>query len=268
MKKRIIGAASLVLLLASSNLFADVLKNDRFNLRLGGFFVTNTEATISFVSPALAGISINTTRDLSMNDTTNVFRLDGYYRFTEQSSIDFSYYRVNRDGSTVLDTEIHWGGNIYPINANLDSSLNTDTYKIAYVWSFHHDEKVELGLSAGLHITSFNVKLKGTLNDITIHNDSNSATAPLPVVGFKLNYNITPKLIWMNKLELFYIKIDSFKGNFSDFMTALEYRAFDNIGFGVGLNSINSDLELEEGDGLLSLDTTNLGALAYASIYF
>ncbi|MDF1880257.1 hypothetical protein JHD50_02885 [Sulfurimonas sp. MAG313] len=74
----------------------------------------------------------------------------------------------------------------------MKSNFNLDITQIIYTYSFHHTKKVELGVSAGLHITAVDFALspilEGTSTDIKF-----KLAPPLPVIGGRLNYHITPK---------------------------------------------------------------------------
>ena len=257
----------------SSTAFAERedVKYDKFNLRLGTYFIGNTETELRYDTDKLLGTTLNSSRDLGMNDSLQTFRVDGYYRFNKQHSVDFAWYHIGRNGGRIIDHEVDWGDITY-VSGRLDSEYYTDIYKVSYGWSFHHDEKVELALLAGLHITEIELSLKGQVDTggglIAGKSTSTSITAPLPVVGFKLNYNITPRWLWSNKLELFHMSFDVYDGSFVDIASTIEYRPFKNVGFGTGFNGSALTLEKEDGDNRLSANGNIGGWLAYMSLYF
>jgi len=263
----------LVLLLVgiSSPAFAvdDLIKGDRFNVRVGTYSIVNNETTIALESETLLGVSLSTSRDLGMDDRIKTPFVDGYFRFNPYHSLQYSWYRNSRKGDTVVNEEFEWGGETYPIDAELESEFTTNIYKLSYLFSFHHDKKVELGLLAGLHITGVKVAVKGTLNGDVVADEGTSFTAPLPVLGFKMSYDIIPhKLIWFNKVELFYINYDNYEGSLSDISSNIEWRFSKFVGIGAAMKGTRLNLEAQEGRKLARLENVDSGFSAYFSFYF
>jgi len=258
----------MVLWLVCGALQAGEADPERLKIDLGVYFITNTSTTLSYVSPASVGVTVNTERDLGMESSLTVFRLNGLYRFNETSALDFGYYAFDRSGEIVLDEELDWGDSTYPVNANLKSRMDRDIFKLSYLWSFHHDDKVELGLSAGLHVSQIRVELDGSLGGSPVASDNTEVTAPLPVVGFILNYRITPDLSWVNKVELFYLKYGDTTGSFTDLRTALEYRFTETLGAGFGVASSRFKVDTDKGDNTFYLDDQLLGLNAYLTLRF
>ncbi|MET0066686.1 MAG: hypothetical protein ABW076_10130 [Candidatus Thiodiazotropha sp.] len=257
------------LLLWHGTAFGQTPETESLKVDLGIYFILNTSTALSYVSSKAVGVTIDSERDLDWQTSLNVFRLDGKYRFTPSHSVDFSYYGFDRDGEVVLDQELTWGDQVYPINANLDTRMSRETYRGSYNWSFHHDEKVELGLSLGLHVTQFSVDLEGTYNGAVVASNSNKLTAPLPVLGFVLNYAITPALTWSNQFELFYLSMSDSTGSLTDLKSALEY-SFDKR-WGAGLAVVSNRLKAEHTDSqdrTLYLDDHALGLNAYVTLRF
>ncbi len=77
--------------------------------------------------------------------------------FDQASSLHFDCYAFGRDGDIILGKELTWGDGVYPVKANLKSSMVQDIFKFSCLWSFHRDEKVELEISAGLHTMRLSV---------------------------------------------------------------------------------------------------------------
>jgi len=92
-----------VLLLWGGALQAGVADPERLKIDLGIHFITNTATTPSYVSPASVGVTVNTERDLDMEYSLNVFRLNGRYRFNDTTALDFGYYAFDRNGETALE---------------------------------------------------------------------------------------------------------------------------------------------------------------------
>ncbi len=264
----------IVFLLAgiSSQLFAEenVIKGDKFNIRVGNYSILNDETTIGLLSDKIVGVSLSTTRDLGMAGRNNTVFIHGYYRFNPDHAVQYSWYRNNRKGETVLDKEFEWNGETYPVQANLKSEYDTSIYKASYQFSFHHDPKVELSLLAGLHITGIRLALEGTFQGDVVADEATSFTAPLPVVGFRMGYDIIPnKLVWTNQVEFFYLNFTDFQGSLTDFSTDIEWRFSKHVGVGAAIRSTRMALDAKvNGNNAINFLDSNSGITAYLSIYF
>lgn len=254
----------------ATSLQAEEALPDTFQLRLGGYLVAD-EATDVKVSKNGVGATINVQDTFNMDTTTQVLRLDGYYRFTPAHRVEFSWYSIHNDGST--NESFQWGDENITANGYLDTKFDTDIYKINYVYSFYHNEKVELGLSAGLHITTLDVGFDGSYNvDGNLSDaagESENVTAPLPVVGFRLGYNILPQLSVKYSVDYFFITYDETTGGYVDTLLTVDWRVTRHFGLGVGANSTRLRLESDlEDDKELNVQHDVFGGLVYATMNF
>ena len=247
----------------------DLIKGDRFNVRVGAYSIVNNETSIALETETVLGVSLNSSRDLGMDDHVSTPFIDGYFRFNPYHALQYSWYRNSREGTSVVNETFEWGGEEYTVDANLESELTTNIFKLSYLFSFHHEEKVELGLLAGLHITGVKFAIKGTLQGDVIADEGTDFTAPLPVVGFKMNYDIIPgKLFWMNKVELFYINYDDYEGSLSDIATNIEWRFSKFVGIGAAMKGTRLNLRAQDGKRVASLENVDSGFTGYLSFYF
>lgn len=262
----------LSLLLLSSLASAEV--TDKWKINAGAMFVTNFETEMRLTPNNLpVSVQINTKEQLGMKSETGVLRLDGYYRFTDTHSIDFSYFAVRSDGSKTINKDLEWDGDTISSGATLTSHFNMNVYKINYVYSFYHNDKVELALSAGLHITSIDAGIgaSGTITDkngVTYTTDSYSsaasATAPLPVVGFKGEYTVIDKRLFVTyKADYFVLNYETFKGTLTSTALNVEYRFIEHVGVGIGYNANKISLQTKDGNAELDITNNLSGVQAY-----
>lgn len=240
---------------------------DKFAIKLGAFIANSMDTDIS-VNPfgGIIGTNINFSRDLGGEDDKQVPRLTGYYRFNEAHRIDYGYYKIDRDGITTLGVDIRVGDVVFPLSSTVITELNAAVYKVGYTYSFYHNEKVELGISAGLHVKEYSYSL--VTDDGTLQKRS-SFTAPLPIFGFLMNYNITPAWSTFVKSELFFVEIgDRYKGSLVDLSFGTEYRLFENVGLGVSISRLGLNAEIDEPNYRGSISDVYKGFTVYAGVYF
>lgn len=247
---------------------------DKFNISLGAYSVFRTDATISLTEPGLgAGISISPEDTLGIDSEQTVLRLTGYYRFTKEHALSYSWYRITSRGNKKLEKDIEWldeNGDLItiPVGAKVDSSLDYNIFKVGYLWSFYHSDKVEMAVGGGLHITSIGFGLNSDSTSSGAEVQDISLTVPLPVVSFAINYAVTPKFSWMIKGEVFALKFEDWNGIYTDMTLAMEYRTFKNIGLGIGLGSNSLKVTEDTSDHKFTFNNQITGVLIYAAAYF
>ena len=241
---------------------------DTFTIRAGGYLLSDNETTVSATTPYLVGAKINLEDDLGMDTKAKVFRLDGHYRFTDAHKVEFAYYSINTSGSKTISEDLNFDGVTYKAGASISSFLDVDIYKVNYSYSFYHNEKVELSIGAGLHIMDISTGLSG---NATVDGSAESfvaenvdVLAPLPVIGFDLDYAVTPRFHVRGSVDYFGISVDQYSGSLTDVLISADYQAFDNFGLGAGLNVTSLDAEVDD-DTKYELDQRVTGVLVYLS---
>jgi hypothetical protein len=180
---------------------------------------------------------------------THSWRIDSLYRFNPRHSLGFSYYHVGRDGERTLLQDITIDNITYKAGAQVLSEIGISLYRLLYNYSFYHKDKVELGISGGLYVADINIALHGTLTcsggpsctpgPVAAGGSSNTLAAPLPNLGFLLNYDITPRLQTQFRLDWFYIDVPKFQGSMTDVYLGLEYRLFKHFALGTAFDRFN-----------------------------
>ncbi len=244
---------------------------DDLELRLGGYLLADQSTDVK-VSKNGLGATINLQDLFEMKATTQVFRLDGYYRFTPTQGVEFSWYSINNSSQSEDKIDFQWGDKNISASGALNTYFNTDIYKVNYLYSFYHTEKVELSLGVGLHITALEVGFNGnyTTNG-TADNSGEDAqvTAPLPVVGFRLNYHILPELKVKYAVDYFFIAFDGSSGGLTDSLLSVDYRVTRHFGLGVGFNSTRMRLETDLDDDVqLNVQHDVAGGLVYGTFNY
>ena len=247
---------------------------DKFRFAFGGYALARFDSTISLTEPNLgAGITISPQDTLGLDIENQVLRIDGHYRFNKKHALTYSWYSISSEGNKSIEEEIEWvdpDGNpvTIPIGAQVVSNLDYDIFKVGYLWSFYHSDKVELGAGAGLHITRLGLALQASATSGSISTENVDTTVPLPVFSLVLKYNVTPKFHWYLKAEAFALKFDKWAGSYRDTTLGMEYRAWKNVALGAGLSSNALEIEEEDPKAELAFTNTISGGLIYVATYF
>ena len=247
---------------------------DRFRIALGAFSVLRYDSIMSLSDPDLgAGISITPEDTLGLQTEQSVLRLDGYYRFNKVHGLTYSWYKISSDGNKTIEEEFDWidenGDPItIPVGAKANTSLNYDIFKLGYLWSFHHTNKVEMSAGAGLHMTRIAINLQTDTTSTGAEAKDVDTTLPLPVISFSIIYHVTPKFAWHFKQEFFALQFDKWDGNYTDSTFGIEYRAFEKVGLGIALSSNSLKLTEKENDYKFNYDNRITGIMINAAAYF
>jgi hypothetical protein len=239
---------------------------DRFALNLGGYHLWDTDTEFSARRGAILGTSINFERDLDGQRPDTAARVSGYYRFNPHHRIDFGWYRVDREGGRTLSRELRFGDVTFPIELGITAGIDTEILKLAYSWSFHHTDQVELALSVGLNHTSYDFSIRNPRRTLA---ESKSLQEPLPVLGFRMDYRINPRWHVLLNIDSFYVALtDDLRGSLDDLQIALEYRPFRNVSFGIGATRLALDVRVEESDFRGSVTDLLRGGQLYLGLRF
>ena len=279
-KKKVLG---ILLLCAVSNiaLFAQGSRTkvekdslqyqwDRFSVSIGGF-LTTISSDLSLIGEEMGlGLSVNLEKALGLSSSTFVLRGESEYNFgsRKRSHIHFGYFYLLRNSVKTLENEIEFGDEVYPIGTDVSSRMDLHIIRTMYDYSIYRDSRVTLGLSGGLYILPMSYSIG--VDDVI--DEADAFVLPLPVIGFRSAFFVTPKFIIKQSWELLYVKIPNFQGDISDFNVWLEYRPFNHLGIGLGLNkfrfsmSATEDWKAREFAGTYKTGFT--GLLFYGMYYF
>lgn len=249
-------------------------KDGYLKISLGGYLVDRFDTTMSLTDESAGlGVAIDPAKTLDLETEQSVFRLEGVYQFNDVHAFTFSWYRISSEGEVSLKEEIDWidenGEPItIPVGAEVNTTLDYDIYKVGYLWSYYHTDKVELTAGAGLHVTKINIDLVSDVTSSGISAKAVDTSIPLPVVSVGLSYNITPNLFWFFNAEAFALAFDEWDGVYTDTKLGIEYTPFSMVGFGLGVGTNSLLVNEETRDYRLKFENRITGLMLYVSGYF
>lgn len=248
--------------------------DDRFKISLGGYAVSGHDSVMS-LSDKGAGIGVSIVPEdiLGLTTEQTVSQLDGYYRFSREHALTYSWYSINSTGYKSLEKDIDWlDNNGDPITITfgtyVTTSLEYDIFKVGYLWSFYHTDKVELAAGAGLHITRVLIGVNAETTSSGVSAQNVETTIPLPVVAFGLTYHVSPKWMWYTKSEFFRLSFDNWYGVYTDNRVGTEYRVYRDIGIGAAYGTNALKLIEDTSNHRFVYDNRITGLLVYVAGYF
>ncbi len=247
---------------------------DRIFVSLGGLNAPNIQSQLR-IDPKDIGIGtiIDLEDDLKLEKSVSVLRLDGYFRLSNAHRLEWTYFDLNRAGSTTLvDRDVQIGDVTFPLQYRVDSRWDFRVFKVSYAYSFINTAKYEFYLGGGLNVRDISVGFTGvgTLagsSDTRVFDDS--GRLPLPTLTAGMRYSLTDKLSLRFRIESFFIEINNTSGRWQDSYALLDYRISDKFGIGGGLNffDITVDGDLRD-DYRAQAQSSYTGLLLYVFARF
>jgi hypothetical protein len=239
---------------------------EKFNLNLG-VFISTVDSSIGIGGNNI-GIDIDLEDATGLDSSISAFRVDASWRFTDnrRHRFDLSWFDLNRDATRVLTKEIEIGGSVFPVGGTLTSTLDMSIFKGAYSYSFFQDDRFDLAASVGLFVVP--IKYAFSSSGVTQLAEGDSVTAPLPTIGLRGDFAITPKLFFKTNLDFFYLEFDNYEGSVVDVKIALEYNLFKNVGFGLGYEHFEVDVEAENSTSVPGVDFNGNILVNYSGVQF
>jgi hypothetical protein len=218
---------------------------EKFSVSLGAF-LSNTTSGVRVGSGM--GLDINLEDLLGMEDKTTVARAEAFWRFTpnRKHRLDASWFALRRSANRKVGEDFDIkdrNGNTVTINAGSDvsSHFNLDIIETAYSYSFIQDDRLDLAVSGGVYIMPIDFGLTAT--GASNADETMKFTAPLPVVGLRMDVALTPKWYLRTGSQFFYIQYQNFTGSLTQLRAAVEYLPFKHFGVGLGLDTMRFNME-------------------------
>ncbi len=247
------------------------LLNDAFKVSAGTFGI-NSQPTVQLRGEVNTGDRVNFNEEIGGGDSFRG-RVDLQWRFAERHKVYFAAFGLNRSNTRVLDRDIEWGDQVYPIDATVRFSSDFWVLQAVYDYSFLRRENYELGASIGVHWTSLSasIRLKADVNGNPVTNNQNesaSVDVPLPVLGVRGLWKL-PYDFWLEgSAQYFALSIDEYDGNLQDYRVFLTWQPRKWVGLGVGYERFTVDVDVNKSNFDGSLDWTYDGPMIFYSVSF
>lgn len=239
---------------------------DKYMLRFGAYIVDDSNTQFALSGDLGLGAVIDYQKDLGGEKSDTIPRIDAYYRFNPRHRIDFTAFSIDREGIRTLAIDVVINDESFSANETLYSDIGYTLYKLGYAYSFYHSPKVELSVTAGLNITSYDLKFK---TDDGTKLESAGFTAPLPMFGLRMGYAITPKWSVSYLTESFFIEYeDVIRGSLLNYELTTEYKLFKHFAIGAGLVRMGTSVEVDDNDYRGKVSDSYRGYTVFGTLYF
>jgi hypothetical protein len=229
---------------------AQALLNSSFAFNLGGF-IYNTDISASLNGRSVNNPNVNFDETFGKDSDSQRIRLDGLWRITPAHHLRFEYFDNKTTRNRVLDKSIAWGDNTYNAGVDVQAVNQTKIAKFSYEYAFMHTPTYEVAGSVGVHYTDISLQLSGlaTVTDAngnvsqgTFATKTGSAPLPLPLIGIRGAWAVSPKWLIGAHAQALKVKIEGYDGNWSDLGVSATWMYDRNFGLGLGYNRFGSSV--------------------------
>jgi hypothetical protein len=138
---------------------------------------------------------------------------------------------------------------IFPVNAEIGARWDTRVIKVDYRYSAFKGDRFDIGAALGLFVLRVDTGLGATEEGDALVSDSNK-TAPLPMIGLDVEYEIADRWIVKGMGQYFGLTLDdTLDGNWYEIRAAVEWVPLQNFGVGVGYNFTKVDIAVALDEG-------------------
>lgn len=196
------------------------------------------------------GTDINLESDLNLRDRKALPAFLAGARLWDRVTIIGEYYALDRNGSAQVSRDITFDDVVYRAGAQVDSSFESNIYRLAVGYSFVRQENLELGAAIGLHATDFEATLsgEGQIGNAAIQTQrrKRDLIAPMPTVGLYGGYAITPRLTVAGRVDYMSLSAGSYDGSVINTEARASYRIWENVGVGAMYRYVSYDFDVEK----------------------
>jgi len=233
---------------------------------LFGTFITDRATSARLDSNAQdPGTDVDFESDLGLESSMSVARFGGYFWFKPRHRFDFSVFDLSRDATRQISETIEFGDDVYQINTVVTTNNDLTIGKLDYTFAVFNRDRGYLGLTGGLYVSSTKISLSAPSVGSS---ESESLTAPLPVIGLRGDYEITDRITLHGATQFFHIDTGEVDGRLVDFYIGADYTFGRRIALGLAYNDVSMGISSEDEGFNGSLDWGYDGVLLYLKVDF
>ena len=217
---------------------------DKFNFKVEGSWV-GLKTEIRLDSELLGeGTTLSFEDDLNLDSGQGIPTLAFEWQIAKKHKLAVRWQDITRDSSAQALTEIQWGDEIIPINADITLGFDITQGFVDYAYYPWVKDRWAAGFGIGLRIMDIQATLSYQDEENEIEGSSDvKGTAPLPYLYFEYRRLFSENWRFITGLGWLYIEIDDVKGGQWIGRAGIEYLAGKRWAFGAAFNLSNIDVD-------------------------
>jgi hypothetical protein len=217
---------------------------DKFNFKLAGSWVGLT-TEIRLDSEILGrGTTLSFEDDLNLDSGTTIPTLSFEWQIARKHKLGVRWQDISRDSSAQALTEIQWGDEIIPVNADITLGFDITQAFIDYAYYPWVKDRWAAGFGFGLRWMDIQATLAFQDEENEIEGSTDvKGTAPLPYLYFEYRRLFSDNWRFITGLGWLYIEIDDIKGGQWIGRVGIEYLAGKRWSFGAAINIAQASVD-------------------------
>jgi len=206
---------------------------DRFNFKFEAS-VVGLKTAVRLDSETLGkGTTLTFEDDLGLSNQELVPSLSFEWQLGRRHRLAARWQDIDRSSSAQALTEIHWGDEIIPIEANVGVAFDITTYAVDYTYYPWIKERWAGGFGVGFRMLDVVTVL--VVEEIELEQDLR-ASAPLPYINFEYRRRLSDR--WRMKAGIGWLDVTIGEVSGSQYIGRLgfEYQTRKRWGFGAAVN--------------------------------
>jgi len=244
---------------------AEKLLVNPFTIDVGTYVVSSNISGNLRGSANTGGNNVDFSQDFGTDANETRVRAGFLWRITPTQAVRFNYFNNDVSRTKQISQDINWGDNTYLAGGLVTAETKFNIYEASYEWAFIKHRNYDVSLTAGVHVEDFTVKLAGNAtvtppgggppSTASFQSQSNSVTAPLPVIGLRADWAAMDHLYFDVSGQLFKFSYQGIDGNWSDIWVGMTWMFNEHFGVGVAYDRFAVHVDLTKGsfDGRLNL---------------
>jgi len=218
---------------------------DKFNFKLEGSWVgIKTEIRLDSDLTEGNGTSLSFEDDLGLGSNEIIPTLAFEWQIARKHKLGVRWQDITRDSFAQALTEIRWGDEIIPINADVTLGFDITQAFIDYTYYPWVKDRWAAGFGLGFRWMDVQATLEYRDDDNDIEGSSDvKGSAPLPYLYFEYRRLLSDNWRLITGLGWLYIKIDDLEGGQWIGRAGVEYLAGKRWSFGAAVNLSTIDID-------------------------
>jgi hypothetical protein len=237
---------------------------DRFHFEFGGYYSTSSTQASLGPSAGGAGAVVDFENSLGLEEHSLTGIAGFVWRITERWRLEVDYFRLNRNASRTLGTQVAWGDHTFNAGTTVNSSYDFYDIRVSGGYSFFKRRDKELGVGLGLHMAG----IKTSIEAAQVGAESTDVLAPLPVLNLYGAFALTNEWAVRFRMDWLSLNYDIYSGDLRSTAIDVLYQPFRHVGFGLGMRTFVLDVEIDDPKWRGKARTSFTGPTAFMSVSF
>ena len=218
---------------------------DKFNFSVQGSWV-KLSTEIGLDSATLGeGTTLKFEDDLGLSSSETIPSISFEWQIARKHRLAGRWQDIKRDSTAHALTEIQWGDETIPIDADVTLAFDLTQYFIDYTYYPWVKEKWAVGFGLGIRWMDLYAELRWQEETIGEGGDKIDQAAPLPYIYFEYRRMFSENWRFIAGLGWLSLTIDDISGGNYVGRASIEYLAGKRWSFGGAINYSNVNVDVE-----------------------